>query len=146
MSYVAQIANITPKVIKSEKWTLQRIIHIPHNAFPNETFFYQQEIGMRNINPLQITSKAAMIGTAKIICTWKPKWLKLQKTRNEKGSMSNLAIPENSPGKDNSWWSDPAFADNLFEANKTIPNSTRGTILKNSYKKRFRPSRYNTIA
>ena len=35
MSYVAQIANITPKVIKAEKWALQRFTHISHNAFPN---------------------------------------------------------------------------------------------------------------
>ena len=54
MSYDAQLANITPEVIKAEKWALQGITHIPHNAFPNETFLHQQEIGMRSINPLQI--------------------------------------------------------------------------------------------
>ena len=51
MGYIAQIANITPKVLKAEKWALQRIAHIPHNAFPKDTFFYQHEIGKRSINP-----------------------------------------------------------------------------------------------
>ena len=136
MSYVAQIANITPKGIKGEGWALQRISHIPHNAFPNDTFFYQQEIGMRSINLLQIISKTAMIRTAKITCSWKAVWVNLQKARNEKGPMSNLAIPENQPGKDNPWWSDPAFADNLFEADKTVPNGTWSTILKSTSKKK----------
>ena len=36
MSYVAQIGNATPKVIKAEKWALQRITHIPHNE---DTFY-----------------------------------------------------------------------------------------------------------
>ena len=109
--------------------------YIPNNAFPNETFFYQQEIGMRNINPLQITSKATMIRTAKISCTLKPEWLNLQKTRNEKGPMLNLAIPENSRGKDNPWWSDPAFADNFFEAKKQS-QTAHGALLKTTHTKK----------
>ena len=68
MGYVAQIAIITPKVIKTEKWALQRIAHLPHNAFPKEMFFYQQEIGMRTISSLDITSKAALIRTAENTC------------------------------------------------------------------------------
>lgn len=91
---------------------------------------------MRNINPIQIISKAAMIRTTKTTCTWKNDWLNLQETRNDKGPMPNLAIPENSPGIDNPWWSEPAFADILFEANKTIPNNTRSTIQKKTFKKK----------
>ena len=101
MSYVAQIASITPKVIKAEKWALQSVTYIPHNAFPNDTFFYQHEIGMPSISPQQIIAKAAMIRTAKITCSWKTEWANLQKARNEKGPMTNFAIPDKQPGKDN---------------------------------------------
>ena len=85
MSYVAQIANISPTLIKAEKWALQRITHVPHDAFPNDTFLYQQEIGMRIINPLQIISEMAMIRTAKITCSWKAECIRLRKATNGKG-------------------------------------------------------------
>ena len=136
MSYVAQIVNVAPKVVKAEKWALQRITHIPHNAFPEDTFSYQHEIGMRNINPIQLISKAAIIRTAIITCSSKTEWANLQRSRNEKGPMTNLAIPDNQPGKDNPWWNDPAFAYNLFEANKTIPSSTWDTTSKTPPKRK----------
>ena len=135
MSYIAQIACTTPKVLNAEKWALQRITHIPHNAFPRNTFFYQHEIGMRNITPLGICARAALIRTAKITCTWRHEWSELQKTRNEKGPMTNLAIRTDLPGKDNSWWIEPAYADNLSEACKSVPNNTWRTILKCSTKR-----------
>ena len=91
---------------------------------------------MRNITPLQLISKAAMIRTATITCSWKTEWTNLQKPRNEKGPMTNLALQDNQPGKDNPWWEDPAFADNLFEADRSIPNSTWNTMLKSTSKKR----------
>ena len=135
MSYIAQIACTTPKVLNAEKWALQRITHIPHNAFPRNTFFYQHEIGMRNITPLGICARAALIRTAKITCTWRHEWSELQKTRNEKGPMTNLAIRADLPGKDNSWWTEPAYADNLSEACRSVPNNTWRTILKCSTKR-----------
>ena len=135
MGYIAQIACTTPKIWNAEKWALQRITHIPHNAFPRNTFFYQHEIGMRNITPLGISARAALIRTAKITCTWRHEWSELQKTRNEKGPMTNLAIRADLPGKDNSWWAEPAYADNLSEACKSVPNNTWRTILKCSPKR-----------
>ena len=84
MSYIAQIACTTPKILNAEKWALQRITHIPHNAFPRNTFFYQHEIGMRNITPLGICARAALIRTAKITCTWRHEWSKLQKSATKK--------------------------------------------------------------
>ena len=50
--------------------------------------------------------------------------------------MSNLALSDNQPGRDNIWWVEPAFADNLFEASKTIPSSTWTTIVKSTSKKK----------
>ena len=50
--------------------------------------------------------------------------------------MSNLAIPYNSPGIDNPWWSELAFADNLFEADKAILNNIWCAIQKNCSKKK----------
>jgi hypothetical protein len=50
--------------------------------------------------------------------------------------MTNLALQDNQPGKDNPWWEEPAFADNLFEADRTIPNSTWNAIIKSTSKKR----------
>ena len=83
MGYIARIANTTPKIMSAEKWALQRITHIPHNAFPKDTFFYQHEMGMRHITPLYISSRAAMRRKAKITCTWKSEWSNLQKKKEE---------------------------------------------------------------
>ena len=47
----------------------------------------------------------------------------------------NLAIRADLPGKDNSWWAEPAYADNLSEACKSVPNNTWRTILKCSPKR-----------
>ena len=50
--------------------------------------------------------------------------------------MSNLAISPDQPGKDNSWWTEPAFADNLSEACKSVPNATWRTIIKSTSRKK----------
>jgi hypothetical protein len=50
--------------------------------------------------------------------------------------MTNLALKDDQPGRDNSWWAEPAFAENLFEASKTIPSSTWSTIVKSTSKKK----------
>ena len=44
--------------------------------------------------------------------------------------MANLAISADLPGKDNNWRAEPAYADNLSEACKSISNSNWRTILK----------------
>ena len=92
---------------------------------------------MRSINPIQIISKAAGIRIAIPFARGKTNALTLKKPETTKGPMSNLAIPENCPGIDNPWWSEPAFAHNLFEANKTVPNNTWSAILNNSSKKKI---------
>ena len=86
-----------------------------------------------------------MMRTSKITCSWKTESTNLQKNSNGKGPMTNLALPDNQPGKDNPWWDDPAFADNLFEADRSIPNSTWNTILKRTSKKKvpLRPALLN---
>jgi hypothetical protein len=60
--------------------------------------------------------------------------------------MANLALKDDQPGKDNSWWVEPALVDNLFEACKTIPSATWRTIVMSTSKKRVCSSGYVKMA
>lgn len=117
-SYVSQLCEITLEVEKEELMALQRVFHLPHHAFPCDSYYYLLEGGFRKIIPLKVTAKAALIRTALKTCTvWKDELKQLNAVRGELSSMLHLVrFPSADFHPDNKRWKSAAFADNLASA------------------------------
>ena len=82
MSYVPQLCLINAQVEKEELLALQRIFHLPHHAFPKDSFYYLVEGGFRKIVPIKVTAQAALIRTAFHTCTvWREELKMLEEVR-----------------------------------------------------------------
>jgi hypothetical protein len=117
MSYVAQLCDVSPECAKQEFLALQRILHLPHNTFPKEAYYYLHQGGLRKITPLRLTARAAIIRTAHKTCTvWKEEGKSLNDTRSELAPLQYLSDNPTISNFENKWWKSRAFVDNLAEA------------------------------
>jgi hypothetical protein len=138
MSYVPQLCEITPKVEKEELLALQRVFHLPHHAFPKESYYYLLESGFRKIIPLKVTAKAALIRTAYRACTvWREELELLNKVRSDHAPLLHLVqFPSARFHPDNKWWKSASFVDNLHAATRYVANNNI-TIPKDERKGSF---------
>ena len=122
MSYVPQLCLTNAQVEKEELLALQRIFHLPHHAFPKDSFYYLSEGGFRKTIPISVTAKAALIRTAYRTCTvWREEPKMLETVRFDLGlaPLRHLTHhPDATFHPDNKWWKSQAFVDNLSAATR----------------------------
>jgi hypothetical protein len=113
---------VTQPIEKEEFMALQRIFHLPHHAFPRNSYYYLLEGGFRKIIPLKVIAKAALIRTAYKTCTvWEDELKQLNAVRDDNSNMNHLAyFPDAEFHPDNKWWSSAAFVDNLAAAKRYV--------------------------
>ena len=61
MSYVGQLVAVAPCVIKLEKWAIQKILKVAHNALPRGAAHLIHQAGARKFTSVEITSAAAQV-------------------------------------------------------------------------------------